>query len=57
MGRKRSLPYVDIYSNVPKGKFILKKKKQFRFLVVFPSIFVTDTKIIYGYNFVVPLKV
>ena len=25
-------------------------------LVVFPLIFVADTKIIYGYNFVAPLK-
>ena len=25
-------------------------------LVVFPPIFVADTKIIYGYNFVAPLK-
>ena len=26
-------------------------------LVMFPPIFVTDTKIIYGYNFVVPLTI
>ena len=26
-------------------------------LFVFPPIFVADTKIIYGYNFVAPLKV
>ena len=25
-------------------------------LVVFPSIFVADTKLIYGYNFVAPLR-
>ena len=25
-------------------------------LVVFPAIFVAETKIIYGYNFVVPLS-
>ena len=25
-------------------------------LVVFPPIFVADTKVIYGYNFVAPLK-
>ena len=25
-------------------------------LVVFPTIFVSDTKIIYGYNFVAPLR-
>ena len=25
-------------------------------LVVFPPIFVADTKLIYGYNFVVPLR-
>ena len=39
---------------MPKCKFILKKK-QFRILVVFPPIFVVETKVIYGYNFVAPL--
>ena len=54
MGRKFSFLYVDIYSNVPKGKYILKNK--FRILVVFPTVFVADTKIIYGYNFAAPLQ-
>ena len=44
MGRKFSFTYVDIYSDVPKGKFILKN-------CLFPPIFVVDTKIIYGNNF------
>ena len=40
---------------MPKNKFILKKrKKQFTTLVMPPPIFVTDTKIIYGYNVVAP---
>ena len=32
------------------------EKQQFRILVVFPPIYVLDTKIIYGYNFVAPLS-
>ena len=55
MGRKFSFPYVDMYSNVPKGKYILKKQ-QFKILVVFPHIFVADTKITYSYSFVAPLR-
>ena len=31
-------------------------KKQFKMLVVFPSIFVADTKLRDGYNFVAPLS-
>ena len=31
------------------------KYKQFKMLIVFVPIFVVDTKIIYGYNFVAPL--
>ena len=30
--------------------------KQFRIMVLFPPIFLADTKIIHGYNFVAPLN-
>ena len=53
MGRKLSFPYVDIWSDVPKGKFVMKNN---RILVVFPPIFVANTKIIHDYNFVAPLN-
>ena len=33
-----------------------EKKKQFKILAKFLSVFVTDTKIIFGYNFETPLK-
>ena len=35
--------------------YIYHEKWQFKRLVVFSFIFVADTKIIFGYNFVVPL--
>ena len=54
MGSKFSFPYVGICSDVPKCKFSLKKER-FKILVLLPSIFVADTKIIYGYKFVAPL--
>ena len=44
-----SFPYVDIQFEGPNNEFILKKK-QFAMLVLFPPIFVADTKILYGYN-------
>ena len=37
LGRKFSFPYVDIQSDVPKCKFILKNKN-FRIFIVFPPI-------------------
>ena len=46
--------YVDIWFDGTKCKFI--NKKQLNMMVVFSPIFVADTKIIYGYNFVAPLK-
>lgn len=54
MRRKFSFLYIDIYYDVPKCKFIMQNST-FRMLVVFPVIFVADTKLIYGYNFVTPL--
>ena len=36
--------------------WIYFQEEQFRMLIGFLPIFVTDTKIIYGYNFVAPLK-
>ena len=50
MGTKFSFPHEDINADVPKSNFTLKNSC-FRMLVVFPSIFVADTKLIYGYNF------
>ena len=38
-----------------RGKFILENNS-LEFLVVFPPIFMADTEIIYGYNFVALLK-
>ena len=46
--------YVDNWFDGTKCKFI--NKKQLNMMVVFSPIFVADTKIIYGYNFVAPLK-
>ena len=40
-----------------KRKFILKNSSLAKMLVVFPPIFVVDTRLIYGYNFVAPLNV
>ena len=54
IGSKFSFPYVDILPDVSKNKIILKNSN-LQILVVFPPIFVADTKIIYGFNFVAPL--
>ena len=54
MGRKLSFPDVDIQSDVPKGKFILKNNS-LEFWSCF-RLFLWWTKIIYGYNFVAPLN-
>ena len=56
MERKFSLQYVDISPDVPKGKFIFKTKSLESLVFLCPPMFVADTKIIYGYNFVVPLS-
>ena len=37
--------------------YICLEKQQFRLLVRFSLIFAADTKIMFGYNFVAPLKV
>ena len=52
--RKFSFTYVDISSDVPECNSFFEKY-QYRILIVFPPIFVAKTKIMYGYNFVVPL--
>ena len=46
--------YVDIWFDVTKCKFIMKSSS-FKILVVFSSIFVTDTKITFVDNFVIVL--
>ena len=51
---KFSFLNVDIWFDVTKCKFIAKNSS-FELLVVFPSIFVADTKITFFYNFVAPL--
>ena len=51
MASKFSFPSVGTCSDVPKCKCFFWK-----IAVVLPPIFVADTKIIYGYNFVSPLK-
>ena len=45
---KFSFPDVDTQPDVPKCKLIV---------IVFPPIFVVDTKIIYDHNFVAPLNI
>ena len=52
---KFSFLYVDICFDVTKCKFI-GKNSSFEMLVVFSSIFVTDTKITFVYNFVAPYR-
>ena len=49
MVSKFSFPCIDICSDATKW--------QFKMLVVLPPIFVADTKIIYGCNFVAPLLI
>ena len=56
IGKKISFPYLDAQPDVPKCKLILKNSS-FKLQVVFPPIFVVDTKIIYGHNFVAPLNI
>ena len=51
---KFSFPYVDIWFDLTKCKFIVKNSS-FKMLVVLSLIFVTDTKITFFYNFVAPL--
>ena len=36
--------------------WIYLEKHQFKMLAVFPHFFVTDTKILFGYNFLAPLN-
>ena len=56
MGRKLSFLYVDIWSDVPNGKFILENNS-LEFWSCFRLFFVADTKIIHGYNSVAPLTI
>ena len=51
---KFSFLYVDIWFDVAECKFIMKNSS-FKILVVLSTIFVTDTKITFVYNFVAPL--
>ena len=55
MRGKFSFPYVDIWFDVTKCKFIVKTSS-FKMLVVFSPIFVADTKITFVYNFVASLR-
>ena len=52
MRSKFSFPYVNICFDVPHSVFILKNSS---LKWLFPPNFVADTKILYDYNFVVPL--
>ena len=55
MRGKFSFLDVDIWFDVAKCKFIVKHSN-FKMLVAFSPIFVTDTKITFVYNFVAPLR-
>ena len=55
MRGKFKFVYVDIWFDVTEWKFITKNSS-FKMLVMFSPIFVADTKIIFVYNFVAPLR-
>ena len=56
MRSRFSFSIAGIYFDLIKCNIILKRKKQFKMLIVFLPSFMADTKIIFGFNFVAPLR-
>ena len=56
MRSRFSFSIAGIYFDLISVRLFWKEKKQFKMLIVFLPSFMADTKIIFGFNFVAPLR-